>query len=423
MCTLRQFYLQVLSTTVRVTSCLITNLCTIQFAMILDTKVVELQATNQGGMQTAQGDDETKVAQGDDIDMPSSTPLNSSPRQQLLGTIHIELRSTYLQRLHNMLEHCPANLASWTTDGTSFAIYDPHALEMHVLPQFFMTTKFTSFLRQLSLYRFKKTHYTASNGVMALRFQHKQFTRNDPNAVVAMVRRYRARPSQSKAQEHNAVSREELKAILIGLLESVHISDFLRDGLFEYASSDDSANQLHASSASLSPPPPRSSRSSSVDGHDDDEKSASYLQKLYAMLNECPLSVASWTCNGTAFAIYDPESLEKVIIPQHFQPIKFESFVRQLNSYRFKKSKLVCPDTSTVLQFQHSSFVRGRPELLESIKRRRRVRRTGPKSVQDMNDVELRTAMTDLVKFVQTLHTELDETKALAASLAAKKAT
>ncbi|RHZ14636.1 hypothetical protein DYB26_016160 [Aphanomyces astaci] len=213
--------LQVLSTTVRVTSCFISNLCTIQFAMILDTKVVELQATNQGGMQTAQGDDETKVTQGDDIDMPSSTPLSSSPRQQLLGTIHIELRSTYLQRLHNMLEHCPAHLASWTIDGTSFAIYDPHALEMHVLPQFFMTTKFTSFLRQLSLYRFKKTHYTASNGVMALRFQHKQFTRNDPNAVVAMVRRYRARPSQSKAQEHNAVSREELKAILIGLLESV----------------------------------------------------------------------------------------------------------------------------------------------------------------------------------------------------------
>ncbi|ETW01877.1 hypothetical protein H310_06439 [Aphanomyces invadans] len=199
------------------------------------------------------------------------------------------------------------------------------------------------------------------------------------------------------------------------------ISDFLRDGLFEYASSDESSSMHRAFAASPSTLPARCA--SSVDGPDDDEKCVSYLGKLYTMLSVCPPTVASWTRSGAAFAIYDPESLEKVVIPQHFQPIKFESFVRQLNSYRFKKSKIVNPDNTTFLEFQHSSFVLGRPDLLESIKRRRRIRRKGPKSIQDMNDADLRAAMTDLVQLVQTLHTELHETKALAASLAAKRAT
>ncbi|KAF0736637.1 hypothetical protein Ae201684P_001678 [Aphanomyces euteiches] len=185
------------------------------------------------------------------------------------------------------------------------------------------------------------------------------------------------------------------------------ISNLLNDGLFEYSSSEES---------SVSSPQKRSP-ASSRDTADDDDKHVPYLAKLYTMLDECPPSVASWTRNGTAFAIYDSESLEKVIIPQYFQPIKFESFVRQLNSYRFKKSKAVVNDR-TVLEFQHANFVKGRPDMLDSIKRRRRIRRKGPKSINEMNDTELRAAMTDLVKFVQTLHAELLETKDLARALA-----
>ncbi|KAF0687169.1 Aste57867_21025 [Aphanomyces stellatus] len=195
----------------------------------------------------------------------------------------------------------------------------------------------------------------------------------------------------------------------------IDISNLLQDGIFEYSSSDESSVCTTSSTAAGHSP----HKAMSVDG--DDDKQVSYLEKLYAMLDECPPSVAAWTRNGAAFAIFEPEALEKTVIPRFFQPIKFESFVRQLNSYRFKKAKFVLHER-TVLEFQHANFVHGRPDLLHGIKRRRRIRRKGPKTINEMNDNELRVAMSDLVKFVQTLHADLAETKEIARKLAASRA-
>ncbi|KAF0687170.1 Aste57867_21026 [Aphanomyces stellatus] len=147
------------------------------------------------------------------------------------------------------------------------------------------------------------------------------------------------------------------------------------------------------------------------------DKTTKYLEKLYCMLEGCPESIAAWTQNGASFAIYDSDALEKNVIPRFFKPIKFESFSRQLNSYGFRKTKLVVAD-KIVFEFKHANFVRGKSDQLLTIKRRRRVKRNGVKTVDDMNDEELRGAMKDLMGFVQSLQHELSETKALVRSLA-----
>ncbi|RLO01331.1 hypothetical protein DYB28_012221 [Aphanomyces astaci] len=204
----------------------------------------------------------------------------------------------------------------------------------------------------------------------------------------------------------------------------VYINDLLLDGLLDYVScdslSDDSLDGAFATDSSgiedtwKEELPASAMKSETPDSAD---KTTKYLEKLYSMLEQCPEHIAAWTQNGTSFAIYNSDALEKTIIPRFFKPIKFESFSRQLNSYGFRKSKVVVSDV-VVFEFKHANFVRGKSDQLLSIKRRRRVKRSATKSVDDMNDDELRSAMTDLMGFVQSLKQELSETKALVQSLA-----
>ncbi|KAF0746668.1 hypothetical protein DYB28_001958 [Aphanomyces astaci] len=99
-----------------------------------------------------------------------------------------------------------------------------------------------------------------------------------------------------------------------------------------------------------------------------------YLERLYAMLDQCSPAIASWTPNGTAFVVYDVEALEATVLPQFFKPIKFASFVRHLNSYGFRKVK--CVTESSVLHgFRHATLVRGQAHEAHAVQRRQRPRR------------------------------------------------
>ncbi|RHY22203.1 hypothetical protein DYB32_010269 [Aphanomyces invadans] len=147
------------------------------------------------------------------------------------------------------------------------------------------------------------------------------------------------------------------------------------------------------------------------------EKGMVYLAKIHSMLEQCPSSVAAWTNGGSSFAIYNWTALEKTILPTYFKPIKFESFARQLNSYGFKKTKLV-ENHTIVFEFTHPLFVRGQVDQLKTIKRRRRrMQRWSAVDVEDMTDAELRSTFSDVVRMVQTMHAEVAEMKSLVQSL------
>ena len=74
----------------------------------------------------------------------------------------------------------------------------------------------------------------------------------------------------------------------------------------------------------------------------------------------------------------EPETFEKVIIPQFFKHSKFSSFVRQLNFYGFRKIKYTDSirintaeeqKTANFWRFRHEHFKKGREDLLGDIKR------------------------------------------------------
>ncbi|KAH9150851.1 hypothetical protein LEN26_003995, partial [Aphanomyces euteiches] len=135
---------------------------------------------------------------------------------------------------------------------------------------------------------------------------------------------------------------------------------------------------------------------------------------LYAMLEDCSPTVATWTKEGTAFVIVDPKALEATYLPLYFKAIKFASFYRQLNSYRFHKVKI-----ATALEFSHPDFVRGQPEKLTLITRRRRVQKLNVHAIDSMTDGEVRATLADVVSYIRTLHAELEETKATVETLLA----
>ncbi|OQR99457.1 hypothetical protein THRCLA_06512 [Thraustotheca clavata] len=210
------------------------------------------------------------------------------------------------------------------------------------------------------------------------------------------------------------------------LQAAADISAFLMEGLMDYTSgfaSDDSNENENTTDVYfedfIKPDVVASPATSTSEERAPEylERTTKYMEKLYTMLEQCPESVAAWTNNGTSFAIFDNEAFEKRIIPTFFKPIKFESFARQLNSYGFRKMKYFANNV-VVYEFRHPHFVRGKSDQLQTIKRRRRVKKVeNSQPAEPATDTELRSALRELTSFVQTLHSELLDTKALVRTL------
>ncbi|ETW01876.1 hypothetical protein H310_06438 [Aphanomyces invadans] len=156
--------------------------------------------------------------------LPTRPELGLPPTRRAPGCpllrVDTDSSTTFLQRLYNMLEHCPAHIASWSTAGSSFTIYDPRALETNMLPQFLHITKTARFVRQLALYQFKRTRFVDSNGKVSVRYHHSHFVRDDPT-IPATTKHPRRRSWRPKTND--STRRKQLKATLSELVASVRV--------------------------------------------------------------------------------------------------------------------------------------------------------------------------------------------------------
>jgi len=148
--------------------------------------------------------------------LSSSTPTvtkkrstKSSKRREAGENAPIFLRKTY-----EMINTCNPDIATWSEDGTTFVVKDPEKFASDEIPTFFKHNNFSSFVRQLNFYGFRKIKTDPlrirdqESGAEAKywRFRHEKFMRGRPDLLSEIKKSNQIEPAEK--QEVDALKNE-----------------------------------------------------------------------------------------------------------------------------------------------------------------------------------------------------------------------
>jgi len=117
----------------------------------------------------------------------------------------------FLRKTYHMIDSCDPAIACWSEDGETFVVKDPVKFERTIIPQFFKHSKFSSFVRQLNFYAFRKIKYAdtlridpklEAETANYWRFRHDKFQKGKPE-LLSEIKRMNGQKSSKGTNNSN----------------------------------------------------------------------------------------------------------------------------------------------------------------------------------------------------------------------------
>lgn len=114
------------------------------------------------------------------------------------------------------------------------------------------------------------------------------------------------------------------------------------------------------------PPAPITPISNALHSGSRGQQATSFVRKLFEMVMSEDPTILHFQPDGGSFEVKDPRRLETEVLPRYYRHARFQSFVRQLNFYNFKK---ISKERNTWV-YKHECFHRDHPDLLDKLRRK-----------------------------------------------------
>lgn len=124
----------------------------------------------------------------------------------------------------------------------------------------------------------------------------------------------------------------------------------------------------------------------------------------------------NWNSKGDAILVFSKETMATQVLPNYFKTRSFESYVRQLNFYGFRKR---ANEEGSASCFAHPLFLRGRLDLLKTIKKRKSVKKLPASATSRIAalEAEMTRARLRMVRYEALLTKQAQMMRSLTAAL------